>query len=239
MEDCQDKASKLIGQVEDAGSAIDDKHSSSSSSCADELVEALASDDDSQSSDDDDDEDGSIFVAEESYARLSDADEDSPGATSADLDDAFQCRAAASAATTVKADPIPSFDKQVPLDFEQELDDRIEAELAAKQSLQANAAKHLEASDVSRTPRSLVPMEVAVERSNKMSDEHIDQIKSIMAGIQLSDAAIPEWSRRVPEGSWMPRRRTVSSAHRPVVPDPGKASGSPIDSLASDQQSSH
>ncbi|KAJ2764832.1 hypothetical protein GGI18_006346, partial [Coemansia linderi] len=91
MDDSQDKASKLIEPAEDAGSATNDKHCDSSSNCAGELVETLVSDGDSQSSDDEDGE-GSIFVAEESYAPLGDADDEGPGATSADLDDAFQCR---------------------------------------------------------------------------------------------------------------------------------------------------
>ncbi|KAJ2055920.1 hypothetical protein GGI17_006453 [Coemansia sp. S146] len=216
----------------DAGSVTGGKHIGSSNSI-DELAESYASDGDNQSSDDEEDEEeGSIFVAEEAYAPLDDADEDSSdsqdGATRANIDDAFQCRDAANPATTVADAAISNFDKQIPFDFEQELDGRIEAELAAKQSLEANVVSSQEPRDVSSTPLSLAPMEVVVGRSDKMSDEHIGQIKSIMAGIQLSDAAIPEWSRRVPEGSWMPRRRTVSSAHRPLILE--KVSGSPIDS---------
>ncbi|KAJ2865898.1 hypothetical protein GGH94_001895 [Coemansia aciculifera] len=231
MDGWQHKADKLVEQEMDAGSVTDGKHIGSSNSI-DELAESFASDGDSQSSDDEEDEEeGSIFVAEEAYAPLDDADEDSSdsqdGATRANIDDAFQCRDAANSATTVADAAITNFDKQIPFDFEQELDGRIEAELAAKQSLEANVVSSQEPRDAS-TPLSLAPIEVVVGRSGKMSDEHIGQIKSIMAGIQLSDAAIPEWSRRVPEGSWMPRRRTVSSVHRPLILE--KVSGSPIDS---------
>ncbi|KAJ2254268.1 hypothetical protein GGI13_002256 [Coemansia sp. RSA 455] len=230
MDGCLHKADEQGGQTIDAGSVTDDKHIDSSNS-ADKFAEGFVSDGGSQSSDDEEDEEeGSIFVAEEAYAPLDDADEDnsdlSVGTAGANIDGAFQCRDAANPATTAA---IPNFDKQIPFDFEQALEDRIEAELAAKQSLEANVVSSQEAPGASSTPHSLTPIEVVVGRSDKMSDEHIGQIKSIMAGIQLSDAAIPEWSRRVPEGSWMPRRRTVSSVHRPLILE--KVSGSNIDSV--------
>ncbi|KAJ2028323.1 hypothetical protein GGI08_009769, partial [Coemansia sp. S2] len=188
MDGCLHKADGQGGQTIDAGSVTDDKHIDSSNS-ADEVAEGFVSDGGSQSSDDEEDEEeGSIFVAEEAYAPLDDADEDSSDlpvdTAGANIDDAFQCRDAANPAATAA---IPNLDKQIPFDFEQALDDRIEAELAAKQSLEANVVSSQEAPGVSSTPRSLAPIEVVVGRSDKMSDEHIGQIKSIMAGIQLSD----------------------------------------------------
>ncbi|KAJ2810762.1 hypothetical protein GGI24_006951 [Coemansia furcata] len=240
MDDCPLKGQERVERAVDTGSAANDQHISSSSK-VDDFAEGFASDDDSESSEGDDEV--SIFVAEEAYAPLDDADEDGlnmvVGAASANIDDAFQCRDATNPAATVATPAAPSFDKQMPFDFEQELDDRIEAGLAAKESKAADVVSNQAPCDASGITPNLTPIEVVVGRSDKMSDEHIDQIKSIMAGIQLSDAAIPEWSRRVPEGSWMPRRRTVSSVYRPVVPDPRKADGSPIDSLASDLQSNH
>ncbi|KAJ1664390.1 hypothetical protein GGF38_003097 [Coemansia sp. RSA 25] len=207
MDDSQHKAAdeslrEPVEQAASTGSVKDGISSISSSNTADDDTKESASGSDSGSDEEEEDEEDepSIFVAEEAYAPLD--DDDGVNEVSSDLpssiDDAFQCR------STATADAIPA-------DIEQELDNRIEAELATKQALETKPVRSQRRIDP--------PMEVTVGRSDKMSDEHIGQIKSIMAGIQLSDAAIPEWSRRVPEGSWMPRRRTVSSAQKPTIPD--------------------
>ncbi|KAJ2909070.1 hypothetical protein GGI21_002250 [Coemansia aciculifera] len=199
--------SELVEQPANTGPANDDTHNNSSSS-SNPVGDTIEPAEDSDTVSDEEDEEGgdeddvSIFVAEEAYAPLVD-DDDTDSVTPAlpaSIDDAFQCHST----TTANA---------IPFDIEQELDSRIEAELAAKQTLEAS-------STFSKRHSLAAPIEVAVGRGDKMSDEHIGQIKSIMAGIHLSDAAIPEWSRRVPEGTWMPRRRTVSSAQRPTsIPD--------------------
>ncbi|KAJ2745426.1 hypothetical protein GGI20_002180 [Coemansia sp. BCRC 34301] len=193
------RPSESIEQTLDTEST-DDAHGSTPVSVADALAGYSSSDSSSdKGKEDESDDELSIFVAEEAYAPLEDdaADEVGPDSPSS-IDDAFQCRSA------------PASTDIVGFDLEQELDSRITAELAAKRTLEP---------DTFATQRSIAsPMEVSVGRGDKMSDEHIGQIKNIMAGIQLSDTAIPEWSRRIPEGLWMPRRRTVSSAKRPAFP---------------------
>ncbi|KAJ2003144.1 hypothetical protein H4R26_003223 [Coemansia thaxteri] len=202
--------------ADSAGSGSEDQlagsigHEDNNASDVDELVEHKLSEGESSSGEDED----SIFVAEDEYAPLEDTDSSTEhsAAGAAAIDDKFQCP---------PADMAPSDAQQLPFDLEQELDSRIEADIAAKQRHETVDAAGLRSDSNGACGTSTAqlhcaaPIEVGVSRVEKMSDEHIGQIKSIMAGIQLSDGAIPEWSRRVPEGAWMPRRKTVSSAQPP------------------------
>ncbi|KAI9365216.1 hypothetical protein BD770DRAFT_406462 [Pilaira anomala] len=49
------------------------------------------------------------------------------------------------------------------------------------------------------------PFTIEVSSSDSLNPETTDLIKSIMANIQLSDEAIPEWAKKIPESAWLPR----------------------------------
>ncbi|KAJ1848509.1 hypothetical protein H4R99_004114 [Coemansia sp. RSA 1722] len=160
---------------------------------------------------DNDEEDQAIFVAEDLYAPLEDHD-DEHDSHLFDNDAFATSRLPPSAHTLLKNS------SRIPIDLEQFLDDRIDQEIALKEGTVFAAAAVSEESlttadrDLKETAGRFSdksrPLEVNV--SAPMSAEHISQIKDIMAGIQLSKAAIPEWAKRVPESSWMPKRRQAT-----------------------------
>ncbi|KAI8851850.1 hypothetical protein BC829DRAFT_431025 [Chytridium lagenaria] len=43
-----------------------------------------------------------------------------------------------------------------------------------------------------------------VDAMEKMSDEHLNAIQNVMASFTLSDKAIPDWAKAIPESSWLP-----------------------------------
>lgn len=49
------------------------------------------------------------------------------------------------------------------------------------------------------------PMQIELDPSHKIDSETCDLIKSIMSKVQLSEQAIPDWAKQIPESSWMPR----------------------------------
>ncbi|KAI8390214.1 hypothetical protein BD560DRAFT_419337 [Blakeslea trispora] len=49
------------------------------------------------------------------------------------------------------------------------------------------------------------PLVIEVEPSNQLNSETSDLIKSIMSNIQLSNDAIPDWAKKIPEDAWLPR----------------------------------
>ncbi|KAI9261708.1 hypothetical protein BY458DRAFT_515692 [Sporodiniella umbellata] len=49
------------------------------------------------------------------------------------------------------------------------------------------------------------PMQIELEPSHRIDSETCDLIKSIMSKVQLSEQAIPDWAKQIPESSWLPR----------------------------------
>ncbi|CAO3614241.1 unnamed protein product [Mucor fragilis] len=49
------------------------------------------------------------------------------------------------------------------------------------------------------------PLEIAVAEADQIQPETSDLIKSIMSNIKLSEDAIPEWAKKIPEEAWLPR----------------------------------
>ncbi|KAI8078235.1 uncharacterized protein B0P05DRAFT_571892 [Gilbertella persicaria] len=49
------------------------------------------------------------------------------------------------------------------------------------------------------------PLMIKLDDSNKLNSETSDLIKSIMSHIQLSNEAIPDWAKKIPEEAWLPR----------------------------------
>ncbi|KAI8375026.1 hypothetical protein EDC96DRAFT_497629 [Choanephora cucurbitarum] len=49
------------------------------------------------------------------------------------------------------------------------------------------------------------PLVIKVEPSNQLNSETSDLIRSIMSNIQLSNDAIPDWAKKIPEDAWLPR----------------------------------
>ncbi|GAA5803627.1 hypothetical protein EDC94DRAFT_585261 [Helicostylum pulchrum] len=49
------------------------------------------------------------------------------------------------------------------------------------------------------------PLNIDVDSSASLKPETSDLIKSIMANIQLSDEAVPDWAKKIPESAWLPR----------------------------------
>lgn len=49
------------------------------------------------------------------------------------------------------------------------------------------------------------PLDIEIDPSTRLNPETSDLIKSIMTNIQLSNDAIPEWAKKVPESAWLPR----------------------------------
>ncbi|GAA5809740.1 hypothetical protein MFLAVUS_003153 [Mucor flavus] len=48
------------------------------------------------------------------------------------------------------------------------------------------------------------PLHIEVDSSASLKPETSDLIKSIMANIQLSDEAVPDWAKKIPESAWLP-----------------------------------
>ncbi|ORZ03929.1 hypothetical protein BCR43DRAFT_510926 [Syncephalastrum racemosum] len=46
---------------------------------------------------------------------------------------------------------------------------------------------------------------------DKIPDDTVDEIKSIMSKIQLPQEAIPEWAKSIPESMWLPKRTEPDS----------------------------
>ncbi|KAJ2758720.1 hypothetical protein H4S06_002571 [Coemansia sp. BCRC 34490] len=175
----------------------------------------------SESEEGPDDED--IFVPEASYAPLEDdidydGDENDDGGSNE-----------SSKVQLSDAQAEMSEDQVDAIDLDRILEDRINAEIAKRSSPEekertATNTTLSEAGDAGGSssrhldPRSLAPMEIDIGSSKDkamMSAETVQTIKNIMAGIQLSDAAIPGWAKRVPEDAWMPRRKQQSSQQQP------------------------
>ncbi|KAJ2852319.1 hypothetical protein IWW36_000462 [Coemansia brasiliensis] len=102
---------------------------------------------------------------------------------------------------------------EIAADLERTIDERLFSDLEAKhksceadkQHTHTNVASSAEAYPAATT---VMPLQVDIaESGSQMSPKHIDQIKSIMANVHLSDKAIPEWAKRVPEHAWMPKRK--------------------------------
>ncbi|KAJ2558188.1 hypothetical protein EV175_000920 [Coemansia sp. RSA 1933] len=144
-------------------------------------------------------EDDAIFVPEGSYAQLDDAYDE--------IDEA---------STNQPSDTV-EIEEHNNIDLDRILDERISADIARRQSQEKATTDHAEQNaniDAGHTSTQLAsPIEVNINSSGQkaMPAEHVRQIKDIMAGIQLSDAAIPEWAKRVPEQAWMPRRKQQPS----------------------------
>ncbi|KAI8095258.1 hypothetical protein BDF21DRAFT_405534 [Thamnidium elegans] len=49
------------------------------------------------------------------------------------------------------------------------------------------------------------PLHIEVESLASLKPETSDLIKSIMTNIQLSDEAVPDWAKKIPESAWLPR----------------------------------
>ncbi|KAI9506961.1 hypothetical protein GGI25_000017 [Coemansia spiralis] len=144
------------------------------------------------------DDDDSIFVADNDYAPLDDDDNI--------IDEANKIH---------EQEPVDNDDSSFDIDLSRIIDERINAELAEKRP---NTTLNDDSLHYS-APSNITPIEVTVDSSKQMamSGEHVKQIKDIMAGIQLSDKAIPEWAKRVPERKWMPRRRQPESPPSPPL----------------------
>ncbi|KAJ2773897.1 hypothetical protein IWQ57_001076 [Coemansia nantahalensis] len=86
-------------------------------------------------------------------------------------------------------------------DLERAIDQRLHAETAERcsEEPERTAPPTREAPEAARGP-------ITVATTDEMPAEHVAQIRHIMAGIQLSEDATPEWAKRIPESAWMPRR---------------------------------
>ncbi|KAF1804030.1 hypothetical protein FB192DRAFT_1370886 [Mucor lusitanicus] len=49
------------------------------------------------------------------------------------------------------------------------------------------------------------PLQIDVAEADQLQPETSDLIKSIMSNIKLSEDAIPEWAKKIPEEAWLPR----------------------------------
>ncbi|KAL7318067.1 hypothetical protein PS15m_004339 [Mucor circinelloides] len=49
------------------------------------------------------------------------------------------------------------------------------------------------------------PLQIEVAEADQLQPETFDLIKSIMSNIKLSEEAIPEWAKKIPEEAWLPR----------------------------------
>ncbi|KAL9553017.1 hypothetical protein MBANPS3_003482 [Mucor bainieri] len=49
------------------------------------------------------------------------------------------------------------------------------------------------------------PLQIDVAEADQIQPETSDLIKSIMSNIKLSEEAIPEWAKKIPEEAWLPR----------------------------------
>ncbi|KAJ2079904.1 hypothetical protein H4R24_003469 [Coemansia sp. RSA 988] len=156
-----------------------------------------------------------IFVAENEYVRLSDDGEVSGGEeqlelTAKNLGDAVNYREGCSANAG-----IPTCN---PVDLELAIDQRLFSELEETQRRNSDNSRDGKATSLEdgnetkniEATASGIEQQIQVDitdAASKMSTEQVEQIKSIMAGIQLSDNAIPPWARRIPENKWMPQRK--------------------------------
>ncbi|KAI8322773.1 hypothetical protein GQ54DRAFT_297172 [Martensiomyces pterosporus] len=157
--------------------------------------------DEDEDGDEDEDEDA-LFVPEDEYAPLNDGDDDADNIDSDGGACDFIAHAINGGSHTASS---------LDLMLERKMD-----ELAASFQVQQQASSDdtaiadKDTASASTTPpqapEQIAPIEVRIDSKNRMPAEHIDQIKGIMAGIQISDQAIPEWAKRVPESAWMPKR---------------------------------
>ncbi|KAJ1645396.1 hypothetical protein J3B02_000951 [Coemansia erecta] len=145
-----------------------------------------------------------IFVAEDLYVPLDDSQD---GDASDRINDAFATDRASPIMHTHLENPA-----RVPIDLERLLDERMEEEIARKTKESDTvfyAAANVDSQAIAdATCLKPGPLEISIKKP--MSAEHVNQIKDIMAGIRLSEAAIPEWAKRVPESSWIPKRRQAT-----------------------------
>ncbi|KAJ2507141.1 hypothetical protein GGI11_006440 [Coemansia sp. RSA 2049] len=182
----------------------------------------------SESEEGPDDED--IFVPEASYAPLED---DIDYANDGDENDDDYGSNKSNKVQLSDAQAEMTEDQADAIDLDRILEDRINAEIAKRSSPEekkrattnttfagagdaGGSSRHLD-------PRSLAPMEIDIGSSKDkaiMSAETAQTIKNIMAGIQLSDAAIPGWAKRVPEDAWMPRRKQQPPQQPPSLSSP-------------------
>ncbi|KAJ1926999.1 hypothetical protein EC988_010258, partial [Linderina pennispora] len=138
-------------------------------------------------SDSDSDFDEPVFVDEDSYVPLDD-----------ECDDADEPDSADSAGLDI------SIEREIDARMHQELFSDLDTSGAVDERAGPASAAGQQLPQMARQIR---PLEVDVARSTRMAADHIDQIKSIMAGIHISNHGIPEWAKIVPEGAWMPRRK--------------------------------
>ncbi|KAI7885197.1 hypothetical protein K492DRAFT_204251 [Lichtheimia hyalospora FSU 10163] len=69
--------------------------------------------------------------------------------------------------------------------------------------------------DLPQGPPTLSPL----EKSEEISEDTANTIKSIMSKIQLSDQAVPEWAKAIPESMWIPRVDDSNGSHSPTLPN--------------------
>ncbi|CDS12995.1 hypothetical protein LRAMOSA05179 [Lichtheimia ramosa] len=62
--------------------------------------------------------------------------------------------------------------------------------------------------DLPQGPPTLSPL----EKSEEISEDTANTIKSIMSKIKLSDQAVPDWAKAIPEDMWIPRLDNSSSS---------------------------
>ncbi|KAJ1726196.1 hypothetical protein LPJ61_005356 [Coemansia biformis] len=145
---------------------------------ADHAASAKVSEYQAQQSGPDDESDGELFVSETGYAQLCDDD---------DGDDSFP----------------GTMDE-----LERAIDECLHSELAGQRDASPRPVDAKGAPGIGGPGANHGPIRVDTsEIGGRMPAEHADQIRRIMAGIQLSESAVPEWAKRVPEGAWMPTRK--------------------------------
>ncbi|KAJ1666598.1 hypothetical protein IW140_005057 [Coemansia sp. RSA 1813] len=179
--------------------------------------ENLTNEDGSDTEEEDDD----IFVPEGSYAQLDDEE-----------------------ANTAQLPDIHEPGDHANVDLDRILDERINAEMVQRQFKQEKSkTEEIQAQErnantnANHSNMQLVspPIEVDIYSSKQkaMPAEHVQQIKDIMAGIQLSDAAIPEWAKRIPERAWMPgRKQQPEQSSSPRFTDVSDPTTDPKDSTS-------
>ncbi|KAJ2156219.1 hypothetical protein GGF46_005339 [Coemansia sp. RSA 552] len=157
--------------------------------------------------------DDEIFVSEgeAEYVQLSDNGDVNSDESAGSLDDAFEVQRS-------REDNVP----EMTIDLGQAIDQRLFSELEERHAGSAHehtapTALKLPTSGEEDGPTSeennvsawnVGPIQVDVKApGRRMPAEHVDQIKNIMAGVKLSNGAVPEWAKRIPEEAWMPRRK--------------------------------
>ncbi|KAJ1950600.1 hypothetical protein FBU59_000598 [Linderina macrospora] len=147
-------------------------------------------------SDSDFDADEPVFVPEEQYVPLDDeyeplGDEGSNGGNGDDSESV-----------------------DVDINIEREIEARMHQELFSdldtSSAVDEPASQAAPAAQLPQMARQIRPLEVDVAHGSRMTADHVDQIKGIMAGIHISNHGIPEWAKIVPESAWMPKRKPSS-----------------------------